>query len=513
MTVMLNDILSVLDHAEKSGDLSVPLTGVSHDSRKIRPGSLFVAIPGEKSDGHEFVHLALEAGAVAVLAEIRPGKEFCRTPWITVSDTRKVLGPISSIIYNCPTQDLVLIGITGTNGKTTLTYLLESIIKSAAAVPGIIGTISYRWGDKEVPALHTTPEASDLQLIFREMSDNAVTHAVMEVSSHGLDQGRLEGCQFDLGVFTNLTQDHLDYHRNLEQYYLAKRILFERLLPASSKNNPAAIINVDDPYGKRLFSEIKSIPTVRFGTGEECDVRPLDVNFTTDGIVAKIRTSQGPLQIHSPLTGSFNLSNILAAVAVADRLGMEEKSISRGIEAVANIPGRLEKILSEKGTIFVDYAHTPGALKNVLASLKIIRSGRIITVMGCGGDRDRQKRPIMGFEAASGSDFVVVTSDNPRSEDPLEIIRQVELGVQEAGFSACHDATDDCGFRERRYRLIPDRREAIAWSLKWIENGDILVLAGKGHETYQEINGVRYPFDDREVLREELKKISSTNKI
>ena len=513
MTVVLSDILSVLDQAEAFGDLSVRLTGVSHDSRKILPGYLFVAMRGEKSDGHEFVRPALDAGAVAVLAEIRPEEDFCETPWITVSDTRKILGPISSIIYDRPTEKLVLVGVTGTNGKTTLTYLLEAIIKNAGGIPGIVGTISYRWRDKEQPALHTTPEASDLQFIFREMANDAVTHALMEVSSHGLDLGRLEDCQFDLGVFTNLTQDHLDYHGNLEQYYLAKRILFERLLPASSKKNPAAIINADDPYGKRLFSEIKNIPTVRFGTGEECDVRPLEVNFTTDGIVAKMQTSRGPLQVHSPLTGFFNLSNILAAVAVADRLGIEEKSICAGIDSVANIPGRLEKIPSDKGTIFVDYAHTPGALKNVLAALKVIRSGRIITVMGCGGDRDKQKRPIMGLEAVLGSDFVVVTSDNPRSEDPLEIIRQVEKGVREAGFLPCSEGIDDCGLKERRYRLIPDRREAIAWAVQTMENGDILLVAGKGHETYQEISGVRHPFDDREVLREQLKKASLASKI
>lgn len=506
MTVTIKDILSVLDNAKACGDLSVSLTGVSHDSRRIKPGDLFVAIPGAKADGYEFVRSALSAGAAAVLAQIRPEREFCDIPWITVSDTRKVLGPISSVIYHRPTDKVVLVGITGTNGKTTLTYLLEAIIKDAAGIPGIIGTISYRWRGREQAAAHTTPEASDLQFMFREMADHGVTHAVMEVSSHGLDLGRLDGCQFDLGVFTNLTQDHLDYHGNLEQYYLAKRILFERLLPASSKANPAAIINIDDPYGKRLVSEIRDIPVTRFGTDVECDVRSLDVKFTTDGIAGAIQASRGPVQIRSPLTGSFNLSNILAAIAVAERLGIPEMSIRRGIESVTNIPGRLERIPSKKGTIFVDYAHTPGALKNVLAALQIIRTGRIITVMGCGGDRDKQKRPMMGTEAAAGSDFVIITSDNPRSEEPLEIIRQIEQGVREFGFSPYPESLSTGRLKERRYRIIPDRREAIAWALQWIENGDILLVAGKGHETYQEINGVRYPFDDREALVEELKK-------
>ena len=506
MTVTVKDILSALDNAKAYGDLSVSLTGVSHDSRRIKPGYLFVAIPGAKADGREFVRSALSAGASAILAETDPEQGLRDIPWITVSDTRKALGPISSIIYHRPTERVVLVGITGTNGKTTLTYLLEAIIKDAAGIPGIIGTISYRWGGREQSAAHTTPEASDLQFMFREMAADGVTHAVMEVSSHGLDLGRLDGCQFDLGVFTNLTQDHLDYHGNLEQYYLAKRILFDRLLPTSSKANPAAIINVDDPYGKRLVSEIRDIPVVRFGTDVECDVRPLGVKVSTSGIAGVIQASQGPVQIRSSLTGSFNLSNILAAVAVSDRLGIPELSIRRGIESVTNIPGRLERVPSENGTILVDYAHTPGALKNVLEALKIIRSGRIITVMGCGGDRDKQKRPIMGMEGAAGSDFVIVTSDNPRSEDPLEIIRQIEQGVRQFGFSPCPESLSSGRLEKRRYRIIPDRREAIAWALQWIENGDILLVAGKGHETYQEVNGVRYPFDDREVIREELKK-------
>jgi UDP-N-acetylmuramoyl-L-alanyl-D-glutamate--2,6-diaminopimelate ligase len=287
---------------------------------------------------------------------------------------------------------------------------------------------------------------------------------------------------------------------------LAKRILFDRLLPASSKANPAAIINVDDPYGKRLVSEIRDISVVRFGTNVDSDVHPLDVKFTPEGIAGAIQASLGRMQIRSSLTGSFNLSNILAAVAVAERLEIPEISIRRGIESVTNIPGRLERVPSKKGTIFVDYAHTPGALRNVLDALKIIRSGRIITVMGCGGDRDERKRPIMGMEAAAGSDFVIVTSDNPRSEEPLDIIRQIEQGVREFGFSPYRQLPSSGKLEERRYRIMPDRREAIAWALQWIENGDILLVAGKGHETYQEINGVRYPFDDREVIREELKK-------
>ncbi|HTY26182.1 MAG TPA: UDP-N-acetylmuramoyl-L-alanyl-D-glutamate--2,6-diaminopimelate ligase [Desulfomonilaceae bacterium] len=506
MTIRLKEILSVLDKAETFGDLSVRLTGVTHDSRRIESGCLFVAISGEKLDGHDFIGPAVRAGAVAVLAETVPDPEFRYVPWVTVSDTRKALGPVSALVYEHPTDSMVLVGITGTSGKTTLTYLLEAIVKAGRGIPGVVGTISYRWVGRERQALHTTPEASDLQLMLREMADAGVTHGLMEVSSHGLDLGRLDGCHFDLGVFTNLTQDHLDYHGNLERYFLAKRILFDRLLASSPKKSPTAIVNFDDPYGKRLCRDMPGLRVIRFGTSPECDIRPLDFSFTADGMVGTIQTPLGPLSVRSRLTGSFNLLNILAAIAVAGELGIPEAAISNGIESVEVVPGRLERIPSDKGTIFVDYAHKPDALKKVLDALQTIRSGRIITVIGCGGDRDKQKRPMMGMEAAAGSDFVVVTSDNPRTEEPLEIIRQVEQGVRRFGFFPYEEEGNHKNLKNRHYRVIPDRREAIVWALRRIENGDILLVAGKGHETYQEINGIRYPFDDREVLREELKK-------
>lgn len=509
MTVGLKEILAVLENPMLDGDPSVEISGLSHDSRKIRPGWLFVAMAGENSDGHDFIAQAIHAGASAVIAEKQRAERFEPVPWIRVPDSRSALGPVAALLNGRPTTKMVLVGITGTNGKTTLTFLMEAMVKAAGGKPGVIGTISYRWGNGELDAIHTTPEASDLQFLFKEMVEAGVTHTFIEVSSHGLHRGRLLGCEFDVGVFTNLTQDHLDYHGNLEDYYLAKQTLFTKLLPASSKKDATAVVNLDDPYGRRLVLETGSLPVMGYGLAPDCEIHPTAVTVTAKGISATVSTPSGQMAITSRLTGSFNLMNILAAIAVAEKLGIPSDAVQKGIEAVDVIPGRLERVLSESGTIFVDYAHTPHALKNVLEALKIIRTDRIITVMGCGGDRDKIKRPLMGMEAAAGSDFVIVTSDNPRSEDPFDIIKQVEEGVRSYGFTRCSEVLNGQPLKSRCYKVIPDRRDAITWAVKHLKSEDILLVAGKGHETYQEIKGVRYPFDDREVLREELKRRSA----
>jgi UDP-N-acetylmuramoyl-L-alanyl-D-glutamate--2,6-diaminopimelate ligase len=511
--VSLKDILAVLDNPVMQGDENVLVSGVTYDSRKVTPGGLFAAITGEASDGHKFIPKAIEAGAAAVLAERQPSVGYTGFPWITVQDTKKALGAVAALMFSRPTEKLVLVGITGTNGKTTLTYLLESITKAAGGFPGVVGTVSYRWGDQELDAARTTPEASDLQAMFADMVEAGVTHAFIEVSSHGLHRGRLEGCQFNAGVFTNLTQDHLDYHGNVEDYYLAKRTLFSRLLPESSKNGAVAVINLDDPFGRRLANEIEALQVVTYGKSSEANVRPIDVALTASGISGSVITPEGELRVSSPLTGSFNLENILAAVAVANSLGIPSDAISNGIGAVAVVPGRLERVPSELGSIFVDYAHTPSALKNVLEALHTVRKGRIITVMGCGGDRDKTKRPLMGMEAAAGSDFVVVTSDNPRSEDPMLIIRQVEEGVLRQGFAPLPETSNCTPFQPSSYKVIADRREAISLAVGLLHEDDILLVAGKGHETYQEMNGHRYPFDDRQVIREELEKRAAPPRI
>lgn len=504
MTAYLADIVKALDSARFDGDLSTDVLGVTHDSRKVQPGKIFVAVPGEKTDGHDFIGNALEAGACAVIAQRPRPVEFGEVPWIVVKDTRLALGPVSAVVNGDPTSKITLVGITGTNGKTTLTFLLEAILQASGLRPGVIGTISYRWDGKESSANHTTPEASDLQAMFADMAAAGITHGIMEVSSHGLDLGRLEGCRFDVGVFTNLTQDHLDYHGTFEEYYQAKKTLFTRLLPVSGKTS-TGVVNLDDPYGRRLIGEVVQIPLIGYGTSLECAVRPEEVSITPSGISAEIVRPEGRVKINSVLTGAFNLSNILAAVAVAAELGVPDYAVIEGIRRVTAVPGRLERIESRLGHVFVDYAHTPNALKNVLEALRKVCRGRLITVMGCGGDRDKTKRPVMGREAAALSDLVVITSDNPRTEDPVAIIGQIEEGVRDYGLKPLDDSGQDHP-ANARYRVIPDRGEAIAFAVRLLEDRDTLLVAGKGHETYQEINGVRYPFDDREVLRKELRK-------
>lgn len=507
MTVVLKDIVKVLQLPEVEGDVSVPVTGVTHDSRKVRPGMLFAAFPGESRDGFDFVEQAVAAGASAVLAQRPRPESLAPLPWIVVPDARRALGPVAAQMHGEPSSRMTLVGITGTNGKTTLTFLMESILRLAGGVPGVIGTITYRWGGQERSASHTTPEASELQAMLAEMVDAGVTHAFMEVSSHGLHLGRLDGCEFDVGVFTNLTQDHLDYHGNIEDYFLAKRILFEELLAGSKKKYRAAVLNLDDRYGRRLSHTMGCFPVVGYGNLPECSVRPVEVSQTAEGTRTLVVTPRGLVAIQSSLTGSFNLSNILAAVAVSEALNLPHEAVRRGIGAVAAVPGRLERVPSGVGAVFVDYAHTPDALTNVLAALGSIRTARIITVMGCGGDRDRTKRPLMGMEAAVGSDFVVLTSDNPRTEDPLDILRQVEEGVRKSGFALLPEQPNGAPLPRSSYLVIPDRRQAIAWAVRQLEEKDILLVAGKGHETYQEIRGIRYPFDDRIVVLDELKKI------
>ncbi len=499
MSASIKQIAAQAPQWAPAGDPEAMVSGITHDSRRVGPGMMFAALRGEVTDGHSFIDMAIRNGAAAILAE-EPRPVGIDTPWIQCEDTRAALGVASAAIYRFPTMQIKLVGVTGTNGKTTISYLLEAIIQAHGGRPGVVGTVSYRWADHDTPATNTTPEASELQRMFREMADDGVTHAVIEVSSHGLHRRRLNGCAFDIGVFTNLTQDHLDYHANFESYYAAKRTLFTELLRGSTKGWPIAIINVDDEYGSRLYGELTDVEKIRFGEGAECELHPAGVSISANGIQGEIVTPFGRVQVNSPLTGRFNLMNIMAAVASAQEMGIPIEAIEAGLSNLRQAPGRLERVETPKGAVFVDYAHTPNALENVLSALAAIRQGRIINVMGCGGDRDRTKRPLMGKQAAAGSDFVVITSDNPRSEDPHEIIRQIEAGVQDFGYKPLPSTDDD--MQANHYVCIPDRRKAIGWALERLAANDILLVAGKGHETYQEIEGVRYPFDDREVIRE-----------
>ncbi len=511
MSVVLADILKVIKTLEIWGDPDIEIKGVSHDSRQVRQDYAFVAIKGDKADGYDFVAKAVESGANVVIAEELPpgGFDFSRCVWVRVKNSRQCLGPFSSWVYGRPSENMSVVAITGTNGKTTTTFLLESILKTANYVPGVVGTISHRWPGVEVSAANTTPEASDVQKMLSEMKNSGVTHAIMEASSHGLFMRRLDGCNFDVGVFSNLTHDHLDFHQNMEAYYEAKKILFTELLPLSTKQNVCAAINIDDSYGFRLAKETKSVPTIKFGSTDDPDIYPSQTKISQDGVKALVQTPEGPIEIESSLVGAFNLSNILASISVSLKLGIPKAIIIQGIKNLKTVPGRLERVDSKLGAIFVDYAHTPNALKNVLQALREVCSGRLVTLMGCGGDRDKTKRPVMGMEAAGGSDFVIITSDNPRSEDPLEIINQIEQGVLSFGFSKTLEDRVNADIKKGFYIVITDRKEAIKWAMNRMELHDTLLLAGKGHETYQEIKGIRYPFDDRQIALQESRELEA----
>ncbi len=476
------------------GDADVEIGSIAFDSRDVnREGkTLFAALPGEHVDGHRFVKNAVDNGAVAVLAQ-RPAKGVT-VPQIIARDSRAALSRISDRFYGEPSKGLIMAGVTGTNGKTTTTYLLESIFAEAGFSPGVIGTVNYRYGGKVFPAPHTTPEAPELHRILKEMSDAGVTHCVMEVSSHALHQKRAADVRLNAGVFTNLTHDHLDYHKTMEDYFEAKKVLFKELLRVK---HGAAIINADSVWGRTLLKEVAE--AVPFGLVKCAGVYPKEYKLTSGGIEALVATPQWTLKISSNLVGEYNLQNILGAIAAAYSLGIEPLSIEKGINALKNVPGRLEKFAvngSRGFTAYVDYAHTDDALRRALMALKNVTTGRIITVFGCGGNRDRLKRPKMGMVSAELSSLSIITSDNPRDEDPLEIIREIE-----AGMSGARKYSADANPDGRGYMVIPERAEAIKKAVSLAKKGDVILVAGKGHEDYQIVKGVRAHFSDFEELR------------
>jgi len=501
--VRLAELLKGLDVVQVEGDTAVEIADVCYDSRKCRPGSLFVAVPGLKADGHDYVPQALSRGAKAVVLEkscsVPPGVTTVRVP-----DSRRSLGILGKNYYGNPSRGLCVVGVTGTNGKTTITYLLESIFQAGGLKPGVLGTVNYRFDGKTMPAPNTTPESLELQRMLREMVDAGVQGVVMEVSSHALELRRVDDCEFDLGIFTNLSHEHLDYHRTMEDYFLAKRRFFDALLDDRKGNrNWRMIVNADDSWGQRILKDVAG-KALTFGLDKSADVSAERVAFSVDGIRAVIRTPAGETAIHSELVGDFNLSNILAAAAAAYALDIPREAIRQGIEGLTTVPGRLEKVTLTGGpSVFVDYAHKVEALKGVLQSLLPFRKGRVITVFGCGGDRDRQKRPLMGKAAVAFSDLTILTSDNPRSEDPLEIIREIESGIN-SGAVRKLEADDLKNTTEKGYLVIPDRRTAIERAIGAARSEDLVLIAGKGHETYQILGSRTIPFDDRTVAKEAL---------
>ena len=457
---------------------------------------MFVALRGVKADGTAFAPEAAKRGAIAIVSESeRP--DGVTVPWIRVEDARLALAALSAEFYGHPSHELTLVGITGTNGKTTTSYLLTSIFEAAGVKSGRIGTVGYRIGDREVDAARTTPEAPDLQRMLREMVTQGCTACVMEVSSHALSLRRADQLRFAAAIFTNLTRDHLDFHRDMEQYFRAKRRLFE-LLPGDG----LGVANVDDPRGAQ-FAAVAKRP-VTYAIDAPADVRPGPLSYSLDGLSFEARTPRGTLRLRSALVGRPNAYNILAAAAAAMALDLPFSAIEEGVASLANVPGRFQ-LVSAAGDdvrVVVDYAHTDDALKNLLETARPLATGRLITVFGCGGDRDRTKRPLMGAVAARLSDLVIVTSDNPRSEDPAQIIEEVKRGIVMPA-----DRVPPKGQpapKSTPCLAIVDRREAILRAVRDAGAGDLVLIAGKGHERYQQIGDRTLPFDDVEVAREAL---------
>ncbi len=477
------------------GRLSTEVESLTCDSRQVTSGTLFFALRGSRTDGHQYIKQAVAAGAAAIVLE-DPGCAPDTVPWVQVADGRVSMAHLAARFYGYPTRELPLVGITGTNGKTTTTYLVEGIMQAADMPAAVLGTISYRFGSTVIEASHTTPESTELQGIFRQLADAGAQAFVMEVSSHSLEQHRVDGCSFNVGIFTNLTRDHLDYHGSMEAYGAAKQRLFSELLQGDSCR---AVINLDDPAAE-AFVAAAACPVITYGLAEGADITAQQLTSTVEGISGQLVLKGQQVPFHSRLVGSYNLSNILAAVATGVALGLTPQQIVSGIEQQKSVPGRLERVATTCGvTCLVDYAHTGDALENVLSTLKQLATGRIITVFGCGGDRDNGKRPIMGRIAAQYSDLAVVTSDNPRTEDPQRILEQIRggitpLGVREYQLNECVPG----GIRDKGFVVLENRREAIRRAAGLAQPGDILLLAGKGHEDYQIIGTTKHHFDDRE---------------
>lgn len=490
----LFDLIKDVEGAVLHGSADVDVRDLTPQAAQVAAGSCFVAIRGEKADGHRYVPEALSRGAVAVVSEraIDVGGGVAN---VVVADSRHALALMSVALFGDPSRALTLVGVTGTNGKTTTTYLIEAILKHAGRTPGVIGTVEYRFGGVARPAPHTTPESSDLQRLLAEMREHGVDACAMEVSSHALVQRRVAGCHFDAAIFTNLSPEHLDYHPDMESYFAAKALLFEEILAASGKPGAFAAINGDDPYGEALVRRCP-VPVVRYGLKAPADIRGVNLRFDAAGLAMWIEGAGEAFACRSRLCGRFNAMNILGAVAVAARLGIANDVIAAAIEGVAVVPGRFEAIENSRGVLaFVDYAHTPDALENVLSHARELAAERLIVVFGCGGDRDRTKRPAMGRAAATAADVVIVTSDNPRTEDPQAIIEEILPGVR---------GVDPGSARPRQDEVIADRAEAIARAAQLAGPGDVIVVAGKGHERFQLVGSARHPFDDREVLRRAL---------
>jgi UDP-N-acetylmuramoyl-L-alanyl-D-glutamate--2,6-diaminopimelate ligase len=485
-SMRLNMLTADLNLKSQTGNGDPEIRGIKMDSRKVVPGDLFVAIPGFKDNGSRFIADALKKGAAAVVTEQAGGTEKANVPVVLVNDARIALALIAGALYKHPDMQLQVTGITGTNGKTTTAHLTNAVLEAAGRRSSLLGTISHTILGRTIDAQNTTPEATDLFAFFRETADGNGDSVVMEVSSHALALNRVYGIKFDTAVFTNLTHDHLDFHKNVDDYFAAKSILFLKNL----KKNGTAVINMDDPYGKKLCTLMKKERNdcilLTYGSSNDASIYPKTCRIDWKGIALTLHTPSGELVIDSPLSGNFNVSNLMAATAAGLAHGIDQSEILSALRSFHNVPGRFESMrLGQACAIVIDYAHTPDALERVLISARSLTRGKVIVVFGCGGDRDRTKRPVMGAIATRLADTIIVTSDNPRTEDPQSIIKEILAGIRD----------------NSSVEIEPDRKKAIEMALASADAQDCVVIAGKGHETYQILGTVKHHFDDHEVVR------------
>ncbi len=479
----LRELTAHFDAPVTSGSLDTEVSALIYDSRQAAPGAAFFALRGAKSDGHRFIPDVVRAGCAAIIAEQAPEAD-CPVPWVHVRHSRVALAQAAAVFYDQPARALKLCGVTGTNGKTTTAFIVHHLLNAGQLRAGLIGTLFYDLGGEQQPATHTTPESLEMQQLLAAMRERGCRACAMEVSSHALAQERVHGLPFETAIFTNLTQDHLDYHGTMEKYFAAKAGLFETV---AAQGHGHLIINGDDTWGRKLITRHEATGrVVRFGYGVQTDYRAVNVRGDSTGTTFELEHKGRSFLVRLPLIGDFNVHNALGALAAAHLMGLNLRETISRLRDVPQVPGRLERVTDQgRFHVFVDYAHTPDALDNVLRTLRELKPARIITVFGCGGDRDRGKRPLMAAAAARGSDICVLTSDNPRTEDPEAIMADAAGGFP----------------RGTRAVKIADRKKAIQTALENAREGDIILIAGKGHEDYQDILGVKHPFDDRKIAR------------
>jgi UDP-N-acetylmuramoyl-L-alanyl-D-glutamate--2,6-diaminopimelate ligase len=485
--MQLKNLVAAISPSQIIGPLDRVVESIAYDSRRVQRNGLFVALRGEKSDGHQFIEQAVEKGATVIVTEkeVQSPRATC----VVVENTRSALADLAAAFYQQPVRRLKLAGVTGTNGKTTTTFLIKHICEKAGMRCGLLGTVRYEIADRVLPAVRTTPESLEVYDLLSQMVNAGCKAAAMEVSSHAIAQERVRGLEWDVAVFTNLTQDHLDFHGTMENYFEAKAALFTGMAGQKTKTKPCAVINLDDPYGARLVDRLgKTVPVITYGVGARADFRASNYHAEFAGTSYQLDAKGKSYLVRVPLIGRFNVANSMAALAAASSMGISLRDAILSLGRSPQVPGRLEAVPAKRQfQVFVDYAHTPDALLNVLKTARELSPRKLIVVFGCGGDRDKQKRPLMGRVADENADFSIITSDNPRKEDPDAIIADAEKG-----------------FRSERYEKIVDRAQAIGRAIELAQPRDIIIIAGKGHEAYQEFADHTVPFDDIQVARRAL---------